>query len=138
MSAAVFSDAWVSAWAAEINGSGAFRAAGARWESAFVFEMEADPALGIAARRSVFVDLSHGECRAGRAATPEDAERAAYVLRAPAAVWKQVLTGELEPVGALMIGLMDLSRGSLASLAPHVSAAKELLAAASRLDADWD
>lgn len=72
------------------------------------------------------------ESAAYRAA--DDLERAAYVLRAPAAVWKQVLGGDLEPVGAVLIGLMELSRGSLISLAPHVPAAKELLSAAARVE----
>lgn len=131
----VFSEAWAAAWAAEINASAAYHAAGARWESAFVLVMDPDPALGVTEQRSVYVDLSHGECRVGRAATPDDRASAPYVLQAPAAVWKQVLGGELEPVGAMMMGLMELSRGALVSLAPHVPAATELLAAASRVDA---
>jgi putative sterol carrier protein len=142
MSANLFSDEWAAGWAAEINASAAYRAAGARWESAFVLVMEPDPALGVAAQRSVYVDLSHGECRAGRAAVAEDVESATYVLRAPAAVWKLVLGGDLEPVGAMMMGLMELSRGSLISLAPHVPAAKELLTAAARVETafpeGWD
>jgi len=137
MLAGLFTDAWAAAWAAEINASAAYRAAGARWESAFVLVMEADPALGVPAQRSVYVDLAQGECRAGRAAAADDLERAAYVLRAPAAVWKQVLGGDLEPVGAVMIGLMELSRGSLISLAPHIPAAKQLLSAAARVETEF-
>jgi len=134
MPAGLFSDAWAVAWAAEINASAAYRAAGARWESAFVLVMEADPTLGVPAQRGVYVDLARGECRTGRAAVADDLERAGYVLRAPAAVWKRVLGGDLEPVGAVMVGLMELSRGSLISLAPHIPAAKQLLLAAARVE----
>ena len=132
MGADVFSDGWAAAWAAEINASAAYHAAGARWESAFVLVMDPDESLGITERRTVYVDLSHGECRAGRAATADDLASAPYVLKASAAVWRQVLAGEMEPVGAITLGLMELSRGTLESLAPHVPAATALLAAASR------
>jgi putative sterol carrier protein len=49
-------------------------------------------------------------------------------------VWRQVLGGDLEPVGAVMTGLMDLARGNLIGLAPWVGAARELLSAACRVD----
>jgi putative sterol carrier protein len=133
----VFSDEWAAAWAREINASDAFRVAALRWESAFVFVMQPDPDAGIAAPRAVYVDLSKGECRAGRTATTEDLATAPYVLQARPAVWRQVLGGDLEPVGALMTGLMDLSRGSLVGLTPWVGAAKELLSAACRVESGY-
>ena len=133
----VFSDAWAAAWAKELNASDAFRVAALKWESAFVFVMQSDLDAGVKEPRAVFVDLSKGECRAGRAATGEDLEHAVYVLQASPAVWRQVLGGDLEPVGALMTGLMDLSRGSLVGLAPWVGAAKELLNAACRVESRY-
>jgi putative sterol carrier protein len=133
----VFSDAWAAAWARELNASDAFRVAALKWESAFVLVMQPDAAAGVREPRAVFVDLAGGACLAGRAATDEDLERAPYVLRASPAVWKQVLGGDLEPVGAVMIGLLDLSRGSLVGLAPWVGAAKELLSAACRVDSTY-
>ena len=45
------------------------------------------------------------------------------MLFAQAAIWKEVLYGQLEPVSAVMLGLITLSRGSIVSLAPHVTAA---------------
>jgi putative sterol carrier protein len=129
----VFSDAWAGAWAKELNASDAFRAAALQWESAFVLVMQPDPDAGVCEARAVFVDLAHGECRAGRAATEQDLAGATYVLRASPAVWREVLAGDLEPVGAMMAGLMDLSRGSLVGLAPWVGAAQELLSAACRV-----
>ncbi|MGD0485175.1 MAG: Fis family transcriptional regulator [Gemmatimonadales bacterium] len=134
MAAELFTDAWAAGWAKEINTSDAFRVAGLRWESGFVLVMDSDPAIGLTEQRAVFVQLNGGECRAGRAATTEDLETAPYVLRASPAVWRQVLGGDLEPVGAVMTGLMDLSRGNLIGLAPWVGAAKELLSAACRVE----
>jgi putative sterol carrier protein len=133
----VFSDAWAVAWAREINASDAFRVAALKWESGFVLVMQPDAAAGFREPRAVFVDLTGGSCRAGRAATDEDLERAPYVLKASPAVWREVLGGDLEPVGAVMTGLLDLSRGSLVGLAPWVGAAKELLSAACRVDTTY-
>ncbi len=137
MAAELFTDAWAAGWAKEINASDAYRVAGLRWESGFVLVMDSDPAIGLAEQRAVFVQLSGGECKAGRAATTDDLETAPYVLRASPAVWRQVIGGDLEPVGAVMTGLMDLARGNLIGLAPWVGAAKELLSAACRVECDF-
>ena len=137
MAVELFTDAWAAGWAKEINASDAYRVAGLRWESGFVLVMDSDPAIGLPEQRAVFVQLAGGECKAGRAATGEDLETAPYVLRASPAVWRQVLGGDLEPVGAVMTGLMDLARGNLIGLAPWVGAAKELLSAACRVECDF-
>lgn len=133
----VFSDAWAAAWAKEINASDAFRVAALRWESAFVLVMQPDETAGVREPRAVYVDLAGGACRTGRAATDDDLTLAPYVLRASPAVWREVLAGELEPVGAVMTGLLDLSKGSLVGLAPWVGAAKELLNAAGRVESTY-
>jgi putative sterol carrier protein len=140
--AEIFTDAWAAGWAKEINACDPFRVAGAKWEDALVLVMEPDPALGVSARRAVCVELKKGECSAARAATAADLDGAPYVLFAQAAIWKEVLYGQMEPVQAVMLGLINLSRGSLVSLAPHVTAAQHLLAAASRVPtvfpAEWE
>lgn len=133
----VFSDAWAVAWAREINASDAFRVAALKWESGFVLVMQPDAEAGFREPRAVYVDLTGGGCRAGRTATDEDFAQAPYVLKASPAVWRQVLGGDLEPVGAVMTGLLDLSRGSLIGLAPWVGAAKELLSAACRVETTY-
>jgi putative sterol carrier protein len=129
----LFTDAWAAGWAKEINGSDPFRVAGAQWEDALVLVMEPDPALGVHTQRAVCVELRRGECRAARAATADDLATAPYVLFAQAAIWKEVLYGPMEPVSAVMMGLITLTRGSIVALAPRVVAARHLLAAASRV-----
>ena len=131
--AELFTDAWAAGWAKEINASDLFHVAGAKWDDALVLVMEPDPALGVTTQRAVCVELHGGECVASRAATAEDLENAPYVLGAQAAIWKEVLYGQMEPVSAVMLGLITLSRGSIVALTPHVAAAQHLLAAASRV-----
>ena len=127
MAAEILSEAWAQAWSDALNGSESYRAAAAGWEGAFVVAVRGEPARGIEAR-AVFLDLWHGACRAARVAGPPDLEAARYVLTADAATWVELLRGGLDPVPAVMSGRLELSKGSVMSLLPHVAAAKELVA----------
>ena len=134
MSADLFSDEWAAAWAAEINASDSYRVKASKWEGALVLVIEPDPALGMESRRAVLVDLCRGECRVARAASDDDLGQAPYVLSGPAAVWDQILYGQMEPAAAVMMGLLSLARGSLRDLVPFIPAANQLLLAAARVD----
>ena len=126
----VFSDAWAEQWAAEIRTSEAYRQAAAKWEGTVCLEA----ADGEKATAAVFVDLWHGECRAARAATPEDLETTDYALRAGLDTWRKVLDGGLEPLLGLMTGKIKLRRGNLAGLTPYIEASKQMVAAAARVE----
>ena len=128
-----FGRSWADAWAAELRASDAYREAAATWEGSLVLEMTIDGDSG----RAVFVDLWHGECRGARAATDDDREQTDYQIRAGVETWQRVLAGELEPIFAIMAGQLKLTRGSLAKLVPQVSAARELVAAAARIETEF-
>ena len=128
----VFTQSWVQAWADELRSSEAYRLAAIKWEGALMVEMEADPDYGIDAERAVFLDLWHGDCRSGRLPIDGDQDNAEFIIRGPAAAWKRVLDGDLEPIFGIMSGKLKLTRGSMTALMPFVGAAKELVAAAVR------
>jgi len=128
MDAYLFTDAWARACGEEINASAAYREAAATWEGAVAFVVTEGEA-----ERAVFVDLWHGECREARAVTDGDLDRAPFVIRGEAAAWIQVLGGSLEPLVALAPGQLKLAKGNLGALALHVKSARELVAAASRV-----
>ncbi|MEM1181354.1 MAG: SCP2 sterol-binding domain-containing protein [Acidobacteriota bacterium] len=130
----VFSDAWADQWADEIRKSEAYRKASETWEGSISLEVAGD---GDSTPAAVFVDLWRGECRAARAATPEDLEAADYALRASLETWQRVLDGALEPILGLMSGKLKLRKGSLAALTPYMQASKELVAAAARVDSTF-
>ena len=134
MAQPVFSDAWATAWKKQINASETYRVAAARWEGAIVLEMRADPDLGISEKIAIYSDLWHGVCREARIATSEDLEKAPYVISAFPKNWKRILDSDLDPILALMSGKLQLKKGSMVSLLPYVKAAKELVAAAARVD----
>jgi putative sterol carrier protein len=131
----VFSNQWAAACARFLNGQDGYRSAAANWEAAIVLTMTAIGADG--GERRVFLDLYRGECREARAAEAADEEKAKYVLSGTAAGWQQVLTGTIPPLLAIMSGKLRITKGGLMDLMPHVGAAKELVAAASRVPASF-
>ncbi len=126
-----FTDDWAAAWADHLNTSAAYREAAATWEGGVVLEVADGTAEPEAA---IFLDLWHGACRAGRVATATDRETARYILRGSRGVWQQVLTGNSQPIMAVMTGKLRLVRGDLAGLLPYAGAAKELLGTASTIE----
>ncbi|HEX2092482.1 MAG TPA: hypothetical protein VHG28_08785 [Longimicrobiaceae bacterium] len=133
----VFTEEWARACCEELNRRGGYRGSAGDWESPVVLVMERDPALGVEEERAVYLDLYRGECRGTRRATGADLADAPYVMRATPAAWRRILAGEVEPITALMTGRLRLARGSLMSLARHAGAARELVAAAAAVDAEF-
>ena len=125
MTPPVFSGEWATACGAALNANPAYREAARNWEGAVLLQLAS--AEGAEGAQMVYFDLWHGECRAARAATPEDEALARYVMSGTAGAWQQVLTGKVAPLMALLTGRIKLTRGALAELLPHVNAAKELV-----------
>lgn len=93
------------------------------------------PADGDQAPRAVYLESGGGRCRAARAASTADLDAAEYVFEARPEIWGELLAGRMAPVMALMTGKLRLTRGSLATLMPHVAAARELIATAGAVTA---
>jgi putative sterol carrier protein len=127
----VFTAEWSRACCQALNERPNYAAVGADWRDAVVLVMGADPALGIHDERAVYLDLYEGACRGTRVATAEDRASAPIVLRAEAASWRRILSGDADPVSAVMRGELRLERGSLMAMAMYAPAAREMLAAAS-------
>ena len=128
MDAYLFTDAWAKACQQEINTSAAYREAAAPWEGAVAFVVESPDG-----NRGVYVDLWHGECREARGTLDGDLDRAPYVIAGGEEAWSQVLNGGLEPLIALATGRLKLVKGDLGTLAFHIRSARELVAAAARV-----
>jgi putative sterol carrier protein len=126
----VFTEEWSRACQERLNQRDAYRTAAADWTDAVVLWMSADAAHGIPEDRGVYLDLHRGQCRGTRAAIARDRDQAPIVLQADAGAWRQLLEGGLDPVTAVMRGMLTLERGSLMMLAKYAAAAREMLAAA--------
>ncbi len=126
----LFSPDWVGAWRQAIQASEELRRQnGWRWPLVLVAR-----GVGRIEERAVFLDLFDGECREARVATAEDMERVPYILSAELKIWKRLMDSALEPLVGIMKGHLKLVRGSVGSLLPYASAAKELVAAALRVE----
>lgn len=131
----IFTDSWARAWGEELGRSEVYRTAAVGWEGEVLLVLEGGDGLALEGDRPVLLDLWHGECRDARTATPADLEVAPFELRAAAGVWKRLLDGNLDPLFALMSGKLKLARGNVAQLLPYAQAAKEMVAAARRIEA---
>lgn len=135
--AEIFSAEWTTAWGRELASSDAYRQAAASWEGSLLLELGAAPELGLAEPRLCYLDLWHGECREARSGSAGDAETSDYVIAATPLAWRRILEGEVAPIAALMRGMLELRKGALSALVPQVAAARELVAAASRIDTSY-
>jgi len=120
------SEAWLAEYVERINGSDSYQEAASTWEGDVSLVIEAEPDKGVPEDVWAWVDLWHGECRAGRIVSPEEGERARFVVRAPYSRWKEVIRKELDPVKGMMQGKLRL-KGDLPTIVRHVKAASELV-----------
>jgi putative sterol carrier protein len=124
---------WFEALVASINASSEYRAAAADWEGDIAFLIEAEPDRGLPTDVWGILDLWHGECRGGGLIDPQRGGAAAYQLRAPYSRWKEVVTGELDPIKGMMQGKLRV-RGDLPTIVRYVRAANELVRLTSLVD----
>ncbi len=130
MAAEVFTRAWGEEVRDRVNESERYRAAAANWEWPLVLVLLADPDLGVEEQRSLYLDLYHGDCRDVREGTEEDLSEVPYVIEGDPHAWRQVLSGRIAPIGALLLGTLRLRHGRITELMAYVVASDELVKAA--------
>ena len=82
------------------------------------------------------VDLAAGICLTASAIAPADVS-APFVLSADLDTWKDIVDGGSDPLTAVAIGKVKLTRGSLGTLMVHSRGARALLASAKAIDTLW-
>jgi putative sterol carrier protein len=120
------SEEWLAEYVRQINASKSYRDAAETWEGDVAYVIEAEPDRGVAEDVWAWLDLWHGACRDGKLVSPEEGERARFVIRAPYSRWKEVIKRELDPVKGMMQGKLKL-RGDLPTIVKYVKAANELV-----------
>ncbi|HEX2030549.1 MAG TPA: SCP2 sterol-binding domain-containing protein [Actinomycetota bacterium] len=120
------SQEWLDEFVERVNQSPTYREAAATWEGDVCFVFEAEPDKGLAEDLYGWLDLWHGECRAGKLVSPQQGDRAKFVIRAPYSRWKEVIKKELDPVKGMMQGKLKL-RGDLPTIVRYVKASNELV-----------
>ncbi|MGH2662588.1 MAG: SCP2 sterol-binding domain-containing protein [Actinomycetota bacterium] len=120
------SEEWLKEYVTRINDSPAYKEAAASWEGDVAYVIEAEPDKGVPEDVWAWLDLWHGDCREGKIVSPEEGEKARFVIRAPYTRWKEVIRKELDPVKGMMQGKLKL-KGDLPTIVRYVKAANELV-----------
>ena len=134
MAAELFTQSWIEAWCQALQNDTTYNEAAKNWQGAIIFTMLADAEAGLPEDRSVYLDLSGGNCHGGRIATPDDFEAAPYVVTGEAAAWMELLEGQTDPLMSLMSGKLRLTKGNMMSLIPRTAAARALLQVALKIN----
>jgi len=127
------SEEWLKEYVDLINASDDYAKAAAEWEGDVAYVVEAEPDRGLPEDVWAWLDLHHGECREAKIVSPEEGEKAAYVIRAPLSRWREVIRRELDPVKGMMQGKLKLT-GDLPTILKHLKAANELVNLAASVD----
>lgn len=119
---------WAAALCEAVNRSSEYRNAAARWgvewNGNLLFAFEADAAL--ATPRYLFLALTQGRCeRAELAAGPSHPD-AGFTLRAPFALWREILERRTLAAAAILTGRMRVEGDKLALLR-HAGANRALI-----------
>jgi putative sterol carrier protein len=132
------SDQWCAAYKDAINGNASYRAAGKDWTYGPVaMVVTAEPSIGIAQDMAMWLDVDHGECRACRLVTREEADRAPFVIVASYARWKEVIRKQLDPTKGMMQNKLKLTKGHMPTMVKYVTASKELVESTSRVPTEF-
>jgi putative sterol carrier protein len=129
------SNEWLAAYKDAIN-TGPYRDVSKDWKGNVTIVIEPEPDKGVEAEIWGWFDLAEGQCRDAKLVTPDEGERATYIIRAPYSAWKDVVRGRLDPVKGMVQGKLKLT-GDLVSLTQNVAAAKELVSAAASIPTEF-
>lgn len=128
---------WLDEYRERINASPVSREALAAWDGTVVYLFEAEEGL-YPRSRAALMDFFRGECRAARLVEEADAlvAQAPFLIRAPYTRWKQLVRGELDPVRALMQGLLRL-KGDMRTIVRSLPASDKLFDLAAQIPTEF-
>jgi putative sterol carrier protein len=125
---------WCTAYRDAINANAAYKAAGKEWTHGPVaYVVSAEPAIGIPDDMFMWLDLDRGICKECRLVSREEAEKAAFVIVATYARWKEVIRKELDPTKGMMQNRLKLTKGHMPTMVKFVTASKELVESTARV-----
>jgi putative sterol carrier protein len=124
---------WASEFKRVLDGSAAYRTAGATWTHGPVaLVIKADPAIGIADDVGLWLDLHQGVCREAKVVDRAEADRAPFCISGEYSRWKSVIRKELDPIKAMMQKKLEL-KGQMTTIVKYVNASKELVECATQV-----
>ena len=128
------SDSWIKAMMEELNNSDVYKVVAKNWEGDFYFIIQ--PGGRLTKEAILYMDLWHGKCRDACVVSDPNSRDPAFCLSGPIANWKRVMTKQLDPMQAMMTGVLKL-KGNMAMVMKNVRAAKELVECCTRIPTDF-
>src|SRR5258706_11121154 len=124
---------WASEFKRVLDGSSAYKAAGAGWTHGPVaLVIKADPAIGLAEDVGLWLDLNRGVCREAKVVDRAQADQAPFCITGEYSRWKSVIRKELDPIKAMMQKKLEL-KGQMTTIVKYVNASKELVECATQV-----
>jgi putative sterol carrier protein len=117
---------WIIAYERLIQNDETYRKLAAGWEGTVVIHVLANSDVGLDEDMYLMMDLWHGDCRSVRLVPTDVGEAGDFLLTASYERWKQVMSGEVDVVKALMQGKIKL-RGDLPTIVRYSKAATRLV-----------
>jgi putative sterol carrier protein len=128
------SSEWCAACKDAINANPGYKAAGKDWTyGAVAMVVTADPSIGLPEDMAMWLDVHQGECRSCALVSREEADKAAFVLVASYARWKEVIRKQLDPTKGMMQNKLKLTKGHMPTMVKYVNASKELVESTTRV-----
>lgn len=76
---------------------------------------------------ALLVKLENGTCQEVRPVGEAELEQADFVLEGSESLWRGILSGQLDPVGAVFMGKLKVAKGNVMALSARTGAARLLL-----------
>jgi putative sterol carrier protein len=127
---------WLVAYAAAIESNDELREAARGWEGDITLVVVAEPDNGVPDDVWAWFDLTHGEFSGAKLVTPDEGERARFVIKASYSIWKDVIRGRIEPIRGMTQGKLKLS-GDLPEITKHMRAVSELVSIAAQISTEF-
>jgi putative sterol carrier protein len=120
---------WLNAFRDAINANDELRQAARDWQGDITLVVYGEPDKNVPFDSWAWFDLQRDDAIDARIVTPDEGERAAFVISAPYSIWKDVLLGKLEPIKGMTQGKLRLS-GDLVLIRDNVKTVGELVSTA--------
>jgi putative sterol carrier protein len=108
---------WLDALKDKLNTDEHYAQVARNWEGDMLFIV--DPGGPLAETVIFYLDLWHGKCREARMETEQFDRKAAFVLKAPYNQFIRVLSGELDPMQAMLTRKLNVA-GSMAVMMRNI------------------
>lgn len=134
MAIPAFSAAWAAALRDAVNSDLDFREIGRKWSEPVALIVHDHERLPGGAAVEVVLDA--GNCTAAESLEPGQVS-APYVLSAALETWREIVEGSIDPITAVIKGVVSVVRGSKTTLMLNARTARALLATTQKIDTLW-